>query len=450
MEGEQGATAPVLAAELLGPGEAGLARLLDEVRDGRRRRHHVHDARLVLRGASAQGPDVVDHPGRAAVGPDHEVVVPRVDDERAHGDGGEALAPRLPVSATVLAQPQAGLGAQEEQVGVDRVLLQGVGMADDALEVQPLERRSSVVGPVEVRLTIAPPVAVQDDVGAGSVVAARLDVRDPGVQRDPLELAVQRLPLAVGRAPPELAVVGADPQQTLLQLARRDREDRAVVLGRRDVTTQTARLGLALPARLVGGEVGADRRPGVPHVPREVHELAAVEECVGVEGVEREARVPGEAQLDALGSIGADRGPLARHVVPAVQGAPLAHAVPAGRRARQRHAAEAVPEADLTPVVVADPPVLPDGGGPTPGAVVLHAAVDVVGDVHVDGDVVVLREGQVPDEAPALPAVDRERDPAVVAVHHPVRIGGVDPEGVVVRVDEVVRHELLEAGAPVL
>src|SRR5262249_19245642 len=130
---------------------------------------------------------------------------------------------------------------------------------------------------------------------------------------------------------------------------------------------------------------------------------------------------------DALALVGAE--------VPAPDLAALRLGVAALRvgGVRQRH--EAVAAADDLPGGVADAAELPRGAGAAPGAGVLHAAIDVVGHVHVHSHVVVLPERQVGDELPGVAAVVADADAAVLAGDQVAAVVGVDPQGVVVAVD---------------
>src|SRR6202023_2576934 len=90
---------------------------------------------------------------------------------------------------------------------------------------------------------------------------------------------------------------------------------------------------------------------------------------------------------------------------------------------------------DRLPVDVADGAVLPHRAGAAPGAVVLQAAIDVVGHVHVHRDVVVLAERQVGGELPGVAAVVADAHAAVLAGDEVAPIVRIDPHGVIVAVD---------------
>src|SRR5688572_18040733 len=74
------------------------------------------------------------------------------------------------------------------------------------------------------------------------------------------------------------------------------------------------------------------------------------------------------------------------------------------------------------------------GAGYADAAVVLLCAVDAVGQLVVDVNVVELAGHLVVDGAPGLAAVEGDVGAAVVALDHALRIGRIDPEVVVVAV----------------
>src|ERR1700756_186062 len=89
----------------------------------------------------------------------------------------------------------------------------------------------------------------------------------------------------------------------------------------------------------------------------------------------------------------------------------------------------------------------PDGGaGRRDRGVVLLRGVDAIGILVVGVDAIELRRWLVVDRRPGLPTVAAYAGAAVVAFDHPVGIGRIDPEIVVVAVR---RLDLDEARAPV-
>ena len=176
------------AAPLAQPPGAGDALLHRPCRDERRL------LRQQLRAQGAQRRDVVDDPDAAAVRGDDEVVVARLDDEVAHGDRGELVALEAgPGLAAVDRDPQAELGAEEQQVRLLRVFLDDVRVAADAACVLRRDERlpglAVVARHVEPRVVIAERVAVERRVSRGRIVPARLDPADPRGLRQALEVA---------------------------------------------------------------------------------------------------------------------------------------------------------------------------------------------------------------------------------------------------------------------
>ena len=152
-------------------------------------------------------------------------------------------------------------------------------------------------------------------------------------------------------------------------------------------------------------------------------------------------RVVGRRRLDALlltrAKVPTDQSPALRHRV-------ALHAVVGIGQRR-----EAVAEAHLLPVQVADAAVLPNRRRAAPTAVVLQAAVDVIGHVAVDSHVIELRQRQIGAEAPRMTAVLARVDAAVVAEHHAARVLRVDPQRVMIGVGFVPTDERRERPAAV-
>ena len=86
------------------------------------------------------------------------------------------------------------------------------------------------------------------------------------------------------------------------------------------------------------------------------------------------------------------------------------------------------------------------GAGRADRRVVLLRAIDAVRILVVDVDPVELPGQLVVDRRPGFAAVERHAGAAVIALHHPLRVGGVDPQVVVVAMR---RHDLSEAAAAV-
>src|SRR5207302_1158407 len=99
-------------------------------------------------------------------------------------------------------------------------------------------------------------------------------------------------------------------------------------------------------------------------------------------------------------------------------------------------AAVAIAAEDRQPVFVDWPDVaVQSDARPAPGAVVLQAAVDPVGPLGADGDVVELAEGHGVEMVPVIGAVVADVMAAVGADEHVPAILGADPHGVTVGVD---------------
>src|ERR1700733_839283 len=128
-------------------------------------------------GERAPGGDVVDDPDAAPVGGKHEVRGLGVNDKIANGDVGKVAALVLgPSNASIVADPETKLSAEEEQVGIDRVLFDNVRVPAHAarLSIELLPCLTVVDGFEEVRLRVAAHVGIEGGVGGSFVVAACL------------------------------------------------------------------------------------------------------------------------------------------------------------------------------------------------------------------------------------------------------------------------------------
>src|SRR6185312_3546759 len=205
------------------------------------------------------------------------------------------------------------------------------------------------------------------------------------------------------------AVVAPRPDHALLLGARHDLEQSGEVLGGAGVDRQAAALRRLLPLRLVGGQVWADHRPGGAVVGGLVDVLAADVHRAGVERIDGEGGVPVEAELLETAARGRVRrlgvAELAGAQVPVVELAALRFGVAGHRVGGIGERLEAVAAAHRVPVIAADAAELPHRARAPPRAVVLQAAVDVVGRVHVHGHVVELAHRQGAHELPRLAAV---------------------------------------------
>ena len=420
-------------------------------------------------GQRPEGTHVVDHVGCAAVGRHHQVVVPGVNHQPSDRRRGKSVSPLHPRRAPVQARVQAELGAEEEQVGLHRVLLDHVDEAPHAAagffanadaavpahaavsHAQRLPALPVVLRAVGVGRPVAASMVVVDHVGGGRVVLGRLHVGRPGRRGHAGNPIAHAGPVGTVVAS-ELhgAVVGGDPDQTPLHGTGGDAQDRRVGFRAGGVDGEAAALGVALLLGVVGGQVRRDDLPRGALVPRAVHELGAQVDRGGVEGIDGERRVPAEAQGLAVRVHGGDVASVARRLVEAHQAAALGKGIAEAAVAEVGHGGEAVAAADPGPVQVHDPPLGPHRHGTEPGAVVLQAAVDVEGRVHVHGDVVELGQRQVLDEAPVVASVVGEGDPAVLAQDHEAAVVGVYPELVHVPVDRLAGHHRAERAPRVL
>ena len=93
----------------------------------------------------------------------------------------------------------------------------------------------------------------------------------------------------------------------------------------------------------------------------------------------------------------------------------------------------ALPAADVIPILACDHPVV-GAAGDGNCAVVLLRSVHPIRPVVVDGDMVELRRRLIVLLGPGLPAVHGYRHPAIVAVDETLRVGGIDPQPMMIAV----------------
>src|SRR5262249_59097893 len=98
-------------------------------------------------------------------------------------------------------------------------------------------------------------------------------------------------------------------------------------------------------------------------------------------------------------------------------------------------AAETVAAAPAEPILANRPGIGPGPRWPSPGAVVLQAAVRLVVAARVDGDVIELADGVVVQMVPDGHAIVGDVEAAVAADDGVPAILRVDPQGVLVGVD---------------
>ena len=287
-------------ADVLGVGEEPHpAHLLDHVLDGRwdLEQGHRGGARDVGHGRyRSQGAHVIQDVRGPSVRPDHEVVVPRVDHERANRGAGQPVGPQLPVGAAVQGHVHPVLGSEVEEIGIDGILFHDVDEALDLVRHETLPVPAEIRRLIDERGIVRAAVVVEHDECGGGIELRGLDVRHPSVlghAANPVHHVGPRC--AVILRDLHVPVVRPDPDHTGLDRARRDREDRGVVLRGGDVVGEAAARELPLLLRIVRGEIGTDDLPRFPHIAAPVHELTAVVHTpaarVGVE-----ARVPVEPQ----------------------------------------------------------------------------------------------------------------------------------------------------------
>src|SRR5713101_6597827 len=380
-----------------------------------RKEGDVHRERLV--GERPERRQVIDDPDAAAVRRQHQVAIARMDLQIAHRDAREVAAAELrPAPATVDGDEETELGPQEEQILFHRVFLDhvriaahGAGGARDARPALP-----EILRPVHPWRHVAMRMPVERGVGRSRLEPAGLDPGDPARFRQAGHVPDRVGPLRAGVARElHVAVVGADPDRARIERRLADHRDGGVRLRRGVVHGDATGLLLALLLRIVGGQVRRDAVPRVAAVFRTEEELRAEVNDALVRRARSDGRVPVEAQL--LLVSGRWLYVARRHrpaIDPADEAALRLDVDRLGIRG-VRHRPEPVAAVEVLPAPVADAAAVSRVADP--GAVVLQAAVDVVGVRFVYRHVIELRDRKVLLLPPAVRAVDRLPEPAVLA-----------------------------------
>ena len=197
-------------------------------------------------------------------------------------------------------------------------------------------------------------------------------------------------------------------------------------LGGRIVDGDAAGFFLFLLFWIVGGEVGRDALPGLAMIARAEQELCPNVDCAFLVRAHVNRGVPVEAKF-FLAIIGQrlDSPPFVRVAIHAADFSALRFGVDVVGIGRVFEHPEAVAAIHVFPARVGDAAGI--GRISHPGAVVLQAAIDVIGVGIVKADVIELRHRQVHEVLPAVAAVFAAPQAAVVAGNHDIWILGIDP-----------------------
>ncbi len=361
----------------------------------------------------------------------------RVDLDLADPHARQVALETGPRPAPVDRDEQAELGPQEEQVRVDRILTDGQRITVDVLGDQRRPARPVVRRAVDVGCAVAGAMAVEDGKRGTRRMGRGIDAGDPRVGRQVRDVPRHVGPVGAAVARDlDVAVVRADPEDVLVARLLGDAVDRAVVLGRGVVDRQAAGLALALLLGVVGRQVRGDLLPGVTPIPGPEHELPADVDGVVTVGADVHPGVPVEAVLRvALPLERLDVLDLAGGLAHALHAAALPFDVDDVGVSPIDVGVEAVAGTDVVPVLVLHAAV--GARRAVPGAVVLQAAVHVVGPLHVEADLVELGDGDRVAERPAASQVVGLVEPAVGTQQQMPGIARVDPQGVMIRVGRV-------------
>src|ERR1019366_7428207 len=372
-----------------------------------------------LRREGAERCEVVDDPDPAPMRRDDEILLARLEREVPHGDGREVAAleldPRLP---RVERDPEPELRPEVEEAGPDRVFLDHVRPAADARRRadDPLPRLPGVARRADPRRHVAEGVPIKCSVRGAVRVRAGLDPRDPARGRQAQDILHEVRPRrAAVTCELEVAVVGPDPDRLRVARALRDRVDRRVHLGGGLVDLEAAGALLLLFYDVIRREVRRDPLPRLPAVLRLEEELCADVELPLLEARDVNRRIPVPAQLLPVAGFRLDVAGGERAPVDPADEAALPFRVDEVRVERVHEDPEAVAVVEVLPPAVRDTARVRRVARPR--AVVLQAAVHLVGVLFVHGHVVKLRDWQIVALPPAVRAVVGDPKPAVVAGH---------------------------------
>ena len=192
----------------------------------------------------AQWRHVVDHPDAAAMRGQHQIIALLGLHDVAHGDGREIAGAELfPVRTAIAADEHAELGAGIEDLRIDPVFLDDVGVAADAGRRRASdagEALAAIPGNEDVRGHVAEHVPVNGHIGGGGIMLAGFHPAHPIVRTQ-----LQRLgdigpgAAAIGRHL-NIAIIGANPDGAGGLGAFADRIDRRVHFRRRVVDRDAA------------------------------------------------------------------------------------------------------------------------------------------------------------------------------------------------------------------
>ena len=377
----------------------------------------------------------VHDPDRAAKGPDDEIALARLEDERAHHGMGKVSFPSRPVLARVDGHEEPRLGADVEHARVVWIFTEDVGRSPFGKIVSQARprcteaRRAKDIGTVVVEI-----VEVEGDVGGSGVGSRGLDLGD-----DSLPVAsIRQVGVDAGPAVPAVAahvnraVVGPGPQDVGVERRLGEGVQGAVAVppfvdsGKRRVLLcrEVSADRFTRMRRFSGGRRETD--PATEDV------LRSEIEDVGVGRGQDHGRRPVPAKrsesharsvLVGWLELGARPGP---EVEPRRVPVLLREVDDVGVARVRMDGHPVTLRTELDPVVVGDAFVVVGLARPGPGGGVLHAAVNPVGDLVVHVHLVELTEREHRLH-PCASAVAGDAHAAVATEDEVLGVVGVDP-----------------------
>ena len=178
------------------------------------RREDMRGARRDRRCEFTERVHLVEDPDATRVRAEHEVVLPRMNEEIVVCHERHPAAELRPGTPAIVAPEKPELGAEEEHVSIHRILAQRTRHARGRQSaVDPRECRAVVVAAIHVVREVAVPVVVGHDVRARAGVSREFDPVDPRAARQSRQARCEFGPVAaVVPTPLHIPIVRPHPE----------------------------------------------------------------------------------------------------------------------------------------------------------------------------------------------------------------------------------------------
>ena len=398
-----------------------------------RRREQRHRLAKRVGPKLAQQRQVAEHPDRAALRRDHQIVA--LDQQVARPRGRQILLQWLPVVAIVEADEYSALGPRVEQ---PRALRVGAYRTHHLPRRKPARRRRPALPAImraqHMRREIVEPLPVDRDISRVRVALRQVDRADlaPFGHR---HCKLRPMPAAVA-GDIDQPGISPDPHSRGVDRRRLERGDRAITaglgVGHRDIPAA------AHSARSLAGQIAADFAPMVAAIGRFPHQFACrIKRCrTASRRHQRHHPIIMMAHLGRSLAIGRDR--IGRDVGHLPGAGIPPRRMPAKPRPvddvgvdRIGNVIIALVPANRVPVAEIGRSIIAPAGDPDRAAVLLPR-VDPVGKAIVGGEVIQLSGRLVVPVAPRLAAIDADRRALVRCRCHAQRVGRVEPQMMII------------------